>query len=462
MTTATTTREQQKRSGVLERTASFFTQLMDRFLPDPLVIAVLLTILTLAMAVGFQGTGPMEAIDYWGNGFWDLLAFSMQMTVVLLTGYILAKTPVVDRLLDRLTSLVHSPRMAVITATVVALIASWLNWGFGLVMGGIVAQKLALNVRGLHYPLAIAAGYSGFIIYGTGLSGTIPLTIATEGHFLEEQMGTIPMSETVFSPIVLITTAVIFLTLPFFNAMLHPKDPAKVKELDRSTLKAPSVTATNDGRLTPRTFASTMNTSPWVGIIIGLLAMIFIARHFFVNDGDVNLNTVNFLFLFLGLMLFARPSKFLEAVSDGVKIVSGIIIQYPFYAGIMGILVGSGLVVSFADWFGSFSTDQSLPFFSFISAGLTNLLAPSGGGQWAVQGPVMIEAAQALGASEGATAMAVAFGDQWTNMVQPFWVLPVLAISGLKLRDVMGYLVLVLVLTGVIFAAAVSVWGFML
>ncbi|WBL19486.1 TIGR00366 family protein [Citricoccus sp. NR2] len=319
-----------------------------------------------------------------------------------------------------------------------------------------------MNVKGLHYPLAIAAGYAGFIIYGTGLSGTIPLTIATEGHFLEEQMGTIPMSETVFSPIVLITTAVIFLTLPFFNAMLHPKDPAKVKELDRSTVKAPAAAAPQDVALTKRTFAATMNTTPWVGIVIGLLAMLFIVRHFFVHGGDVNLNTVNFLFLFLGLMLFARPSKFLEAVSDGVKIVSGIIIQYPFYAGIMGILVGSGLVVSFANWFGSFSTDSSLPFFSFLSAGLINLLAPSGGGQWAVQGPVMIEAAQALGASEGATAMAVAFGDQWTNMVQPFWVLPVLAISGLKLRDVMGYLVLVLLLTGAIFAVSVLVWGFLL
>lgn len=464
MTTQLPTKTPKQRTGILERTADFFTKMMARWLPDPLVIAVLLTILVLAMAIGFQGSGPLEAIDYWGNGFWDLLSFSMQMTVVLLTGYILARTPIVDALLDRLTGKISSPRVAIITVTVVALVASWLNWGFGLVMGGIVAKKMGMNVKGLHYPLAIASGYSGFLVYGTGLSGTIPLTVATEGHFMEEQMGLVPTSETIFSPIVLLITAVTFVALPLFNAMLHPKDPAKVRELDQSTLIAETKPALApnfdaDGR---RNYAMTLNNSPWVGIVIGVLAMIFIARHFFLNDGQVDLNSINFLFLFLGLLLFARPARFLSAVADGVKIVSGIIIQYPFYAGIMGILVGSGLVVSFADWFGSFSTSETLPFFSFLSAGIINLLAPSGGGQWAVQGPVMIEAAQSLGASEAATSMAVAFGDQWTNMLQPFWILPVLAISGLKLRDVMGYLVLVLVLTGVIFGASILAWGFLL
>lgn len=464
MTQTLQTKPPKQRAGVLERTADFFTQMMARWLPDPLVIAVLLTILVMALAMGFQGTGPLEAIDYWGNGFWDLLAFSMQMTVVLLTGYILARTPIVDAILDRLTGSITSPRFAIITLTVVALAASWLNWGFGLVMGGIVAKKMGMNVKGLHYPLAIAAGYSGFLIYGSGVSGTIPLTIATEGHFMQEQMGLIPTSETIFSPIVLVTTAVIFVVLPLFNAVLHPKDPAKVRELDQSTIiaEAQPELASNfdaDGR---RNFAATLNNSPWVGIVIGVLALVFCFRHFFINDGQVDLNSINFMFLFLGLLLFARPARFLSAVGDGIKIVSGIIIQYPFYAGIMGILVGSGLVVSFANWFGSFSTAESLPFFSFLSAGIINLFAPSGGGQWAVQGPVMIEAAQTLGASESATALATAFGDQWTNMLQPFWILPVLAISGLKLRDVMGYLVLVLVLSGVIFGGSALIWGYLL
>jgi short-chain fatty acids transporter len=377
--------------------------------------------------------------------------------VVLLAGYILAKTPLVDRLLDALTIRISSPHVAIVVATLVGGVGSWLNWGFGLVMGGIIAQKLAMNVKGLHYPLAIAAGYSGFAVYGIGLSGSVPLLIATEGHFLQEQVGIIPLADTIFSPYLLLTNLAVLLFLPLFNMALHPKDPAKIKEMDRTSHAVDAPIKELDQRTT---LAAKLNNSPIIGIGIGLIALVY-AYNYFFQGGTLNLDAVNFMFLFLGIILFARPSAFLAAVNDGVKIVSGIIIQYPFYAGIMGILVGSGLVVSFADWFGTFSTAETLPFWSFISGGIINLLAPSGGGQWAVQGPVMMEAAQAMGANNAATAVAVQIGDQWTNMVQPFWILPVLAISGLKLRDVMGYMVLILVFLGVIFGAAVLLWGFL-
>lgn len=456
---STTTAQPQRRRGTLERIAGFFSNLMDKYLPDPLVIAIMLTGLTMILAVLFRGTSPMEVVNYWGDGFWDLLAFTMQMTVVLLAGYILAKTPIVDRLLDALTSRVSSPRTAIIVATLVGGIGSWLNWGFGLVIGGIVAQKLAMNVKGLHYPLAIAAGYSGFAVYGIGLSGSVPLLVATEGHFLQEQMGIVPLTETIFSPYLLLTNLAVIIILPLFNAMLHPKDPASIKEIDRSNQEATRAAVLEQSLDERPTLAAKLNNSRFIGYGIGAIALVY-AIAYFVQGGTLNLDAVNFMFLFLGIALFARPSQFLAAVNDGVKVVSGIIIQYPFYAGIMGILVGSGLVVSFADLFGAISTADTLPFWSFVSGGIINLLAPSGGGQWAVQGPVMIEAAQALNADLAATSVAVQIGDQWTNMVQPFWILPVLAISGLKLRDVMGYMVLILAVLGVIFGSAVLIWGF--
>lgn len=456
---STTTAQPQRRRGTLERIAGFFSNLMDKYLPDALVIAIMLTGLTMILAVLFRGTSPMEVVNYWGDGFWDLLAFTMQMTVVLLAGYILAKTPIVDRLLDALTGRVSFPRTAIIVATLVGGIGSWLNWGFGLVIGGIVAQKLAMNVKGLHYPLAIAAGYSGFAVYGIGLSGSVPLLVATEGHFLQEQMGIVPLTETIFSPYLLLTNLAVIIILPLFNAMLHPKDPASIKEIDRSNQEATRAAVLEHSLDERPTLAAKLNNSRFIGYSIGAIALVY-AIAYFVQGGTLNLDAVNFMFLFLGIALFARPSQFLAAVNDGVKVVSGIIIQYPFYAGIMGILVGSGLVVSFADLFGAISTAETLPFWSFVSGGIINLLAPSGGGQWAVQGPVMIEAAQALNADLAATSLAVQIGDQWTNMVQPFWVLPVLAISGLKLRDVMGYMVLILALLGVIFGAAVLIWGF--
>ncbi|WP_258265654.1 short-chain fatty acid transporter [Pseudoglutamicibacter cumminsii] len=447
-----------RRRGPLEATAQFFSNLMDRYLPDPLVIAMILTVLTMILAIIFQGSSPFQVVDYWGEGFWGLLSFTMQMTVVLLAGYVLAKTPPVDRFLDVLTSKISSPRAAIVAATLVGGIGSWLNWGFGLVMGGIVAQKLAMNVKGLHYPLAIAAGYSGFAVYGIGLSGSVPLLLATPGNFMEEQVGLIPLTDTLFSPYLLLTNLAVLIILPIFNMLLHPKDPAKVREINREDFPAVSVKPVQES--TP-TIASRLNNSRVVGIGFGLIAMLFAVRYF-VKGGTLNLDTVNFMFLFLGILLFMRPSAFLAAVNDGVKVVAGIIIQYPFYAGIMGILSASGLAVAFADAFGTFASAETLPFWSFISGGILNILMPSGGGQFAVQGPVMAEAAAALGADHAATAVAVQIGDQWTNMVQPFWVLPVLAISGLKLRDVMGYMVLILIVLGIIFAVSVLVWGFML
>lgn len=444
-----------KRRGPLETVAGFFTDLMDKYLPDPLVIAMLLTALTMVLAMIFRGSGFLNVVDYWGEGFWGLLEFTMQMTVVLLAGYVLAKTPAVDKFLDFVTSKVSSPHFAIIIATLVGGIGSWLNWGFGLVMGGIMAQKLALNVKGLHYPLAIAAGFSGFAVYGIGLSGSVPLLLATPGNFVEDKIGIIPLSETVFSPYLLFTNLAVLIALPLFNAMLHPKDPSQIKEIDPSTVPV----VKSESSEARKTIASGLNNSRVVGIGFGIIAMVFIVRYF-MNGGSLTLDTVNFLFLFLGILLFFRPSAFVAAVNEGIKVVSGIIIQYPFYAGIMGILSASGLAVALSDWFGTFANSETLPFWSFVSGGVLNLLMPSGGGQFAVQGPVMLEAAQALGADHAATAVAVQIGDQWTNMIQPFWILPVLAISGLKLRDVMGYMVLILVLLGVIFASAVLIWGF--
>ena len=230
-----------RRRGPLEATAQFFSNLMDRYLPDPLVIAMILTVLTMILAIIFQGSSPFQVVDYWGEGFWGLLSFTMQMTVVLLAGYVLAKTPPVDRFLDALTSRISSPRAAIVAATLVGGIGSWLNWGFGLVMGGIVAQKLAMNVKGLHYPLAIAAGYSGFAVYGIGLSGSVPLLLATPGNFMEEKVGLIPLTDTLFSPYLLLTNLAVFIILPIFNMLLHPKDPAKVREINREDFPAVSV-----------------------------------------------------------------------------------------------------------------------------------------------------------------------------------------------------------------------------
>ncbi|MDR7124350.1 TIGR00366 family protein [Pseudotabrizicola sp. 4114] len=433
--------------------ANFFMRIMSRYMPDPLVVAIILTALTIVFAMLGQGSGFLEVTQYWGTDFWSLLAFTMQMTIILLAGYILARTPLVNWLMDKLIAPVTTPRGAIIAATMIAGVATWMNWGFGLVIGTLIAQKLGHKVKGLHYPLVIAAGYSGFAIYGIGLSGSVPLLINTPGHFLEGTIGLVPLSETIFSPIMLITSALVVLTLPFFNAMLLPKDPADIKEVNAA--EQAQVTEPDTSR---DSIAEKLNNSVIIGVGTGLFGVLYAVQYLW-NGGAITLNFVNTVFLFLGILLFVTPNRFLAALNDGVKILGGVIIQYPFYAGILGILSGSGLIVTFASWFVSISTAETLPIWSFISAGLINIFVPSGGGQWVIQGPVMMEAARQLDAPIAATAVAVQIGDQWTNMVQPFWLLPALAISGLKLRDIMGYMVLILLYLGVIFGGAVAIWG---
>src|SRR5699024_2829199 len=210
-------------------------------------------------------------------------------------------------------------------------IGSLLNWGFGLIIGGIVAQKLAIRVKGVHYPLIIAAGYSGFALYGSGISGTVPATIATPGHFLEEQMGVIPLSETIFSWPMIISTLVILITLPLLNARLHPKNKDEITEIDPEIVKEVEESAKEVASTAEQTFAVRMNNSYILGISIGVLGLIYIIAHF-IQGGSLDLNTINFTMLFLGILLMGKPQRYLNAVAEGIKTVAGIVLQYTFYA----------------------------------------------------------------------------------------------------------------------------------
>ncbi|MFI7481999.1 short-chain fatty acid transporter [Kocuria sp. M1R5S2] len=433
---------------------------VQRYLPDPFVIAIGLTVVVFAMAMLIEGTGPIETVRLWGEGLWTLLSFSMQVTVLLLTGYMLANTPVVQRLLDGMSSRVTDPRVAVALACFIGLLGAWFNAGLGMVLGTIIAQRLACHVRGMHFPLAVAGGYAGFCIYGIGVSGTVPLSIATPGHPLEPLMGVAPLSATVFHPVMLGTSILVAIALPLFVALLHPRTPELVTEADPATLPAPAGAA--DAGPRPEWFSDRLSHSRAPGWVMGLIGLTY-SVVYVADGGAINFDSINALFLFLCLLLYGRPVLFLKSLRESTPMISAVLVQYPMYAGIMGImgiLAGSGLMITFAGVFVATSSAETLPFFSFISGGVINILAPSTGAQWAIQGPVMVEAAQQMGADIAATSMGVAMGDQWTNAIQPLWILPALAISGIKLRDAMIYLLYISVFLGVIYGGAMLLWGF--
>ncbi|MFP7299052.1 short-chain fatty acid transporter [Neobacillus niacini] len=426
---------------------SFFNRIMQRYLPDPFIFVIILTFVVFGLGLIFTDNGPYQMVQHWGNGFWGLLSFTMQMVLVLVTGHVLASSHIFKKGLGALASSAKSPGQAIVIVTIVSMIASLINWGFGLVIGALFAKELAKRVENVDYRLLIASAYSGFLVWHGGISGSVPLTIATPGHFTEDLIGVIPTSETIFSTFNIVIVLGLMVTIPIINRLSMPSKDQTIT-VDPALLEGDfQAAAIEKEALTP---ADKLENSKLVSFLIGALGLVFLFYYFATNGFKLNLDIVNFLFLFLGILFHGTPKQFLDAVLNAVKGTSGIIIQFPFYAGLMGLMTTSGLAAVISDAFIAISNEFTFPMLAFLSAGIVNFFVPSGGGQWAVQGPIMLDAATQLGASLPKTAMAVAWGDAWTNMIQPFWALPALAIAGLKAKDIMGYLVMVLVVSGIV------------
>lgn len=434
---------------MLTKLAKPLVYLVDRYLPDPYIFVLLLTIIVFAAAMIVEQKTPLEVVNYWGDGFWALLTFSMQMLLVLVTGFMLASSPPIKKGLDFLAGFAKSAPQAILLVTVVSLAASWINWGFGLVVGALFAKALARQVK-VDYRLLVASAYSGFIVWHGGLAGSIPLTIATPGHFTESEIGVISTDLTIFATFNLLLVLVLFIVVPLVNRFMLPSeedsvyvDPAKLEDL-------PPVDTSN---VRPADYLENSRLLAWT---VGGAGLVYLAYYFIFKGGSLNLNIVNYLFLFSAIVLHQTPRSLLVSLNEGIKGGAGIVIQFPFYAGIMAIMVQSGLAQSISEGFVAVANVDTLPFWAFISAGIVNIFVPSGGGQWAVQAPIMLPAAEALGADVARIAMAVAWGDAWTNLIQPFWALPVLAIAGLKARDIMGFCLLQLIITGVIISLGLT------
>ena len=434
---------------MLNKVASPFTKLVERYLPDPFIFVILLTIITLVIANLATPATTLEVITSWGSGFWNLLSFAMQMLLVLVTGYMLARTSLISMLLTKLATFANTAPKAIILVTFISLLASWLNWGFGLVIGALFAKAIAKQTR-VDYRLLVASAYSGFVVWHGGLAGSVPLTIATEGHFSQATMGIIGTQQTLFAGFNIAILIGLFIIMPLVNRYMLPSEKDSVY-VDPSLLEN-----TPPDKVTITRPAQHLEQSKLLGMGIGLIGLAYLGYYFFIAGGGLNLNSVIALFLFLAITLHQTPHNLLNSLQQAIPSGAGIVIQFPFYAGIMAVMVDTGLAQQISLGFIAIADADSLPFYSFISAGLVNMFVPSGGGQWAVQAPIVIPAAQELGADMARVAMAVAWGDAWTNLIQPFWALPVLAIAGLKAKDIMGFCVVQLIITGVFISLVLS------
>ena len=432
----------------------------ERYIPNPYLYAVILTFITVVAALIWTPSNPGKVIDSWYKGIWEILAFALQMALVLVTGVTLADAPFVKRLLRDLASLPAHQAGAAITVFLAAAIGSWLNWGFGLVVGALVAREIAKRLREVDFSFLVAAAYMGFMVWASGLSSSIALATATQGNALnivEKVTGHVAgFDETIFTAYNLVPVVLLLIVVPIALRFMGPQ-AADMKKVDPQLLADQDKVAAPPRR--ERTFA-TMLEDAWILTVLLVLMGVFYEWHTIATRGfHLDINGFIFIVLMLGLIFHWRPIRYVRSFETGARTVGPILLQFPLYGGIMGIMTGTGLAAVIAQSFVAFSTAKTLPFWSFIASNIISLFVPSGGGHWAVQGPFMVPAAVKLQVSPAITAMATAMGEQTANMIQPFWALPILAIARLGIRDIMGYCVIALVIGLVLFGGSLLIFA---
>lgn len=455
-------------NGVFQRIISGCVNFMQKYLPEPFIFAIILTFVAILIAIPVCHQTVWEVVSNWGGGVWNLLGFSMQMALVLVTGATLAAAPLIKKDISSLASKPETPAGAIALVTGISAVACWLNWGFGLIVGAIFAKEIAKKLSGVDYRLLIASAYSGFVVWHAGISGSIPLKMASDVNDLVKATNgvitsTIPISRTILDPHNIIMVVLVTVAIVVINSLMHPKglnavtiDPALLKEEDDS--------AKSQADATNQTPATRLENSRVLSIILAALGFTYLIINLFVKKSSFDLGAVILLFLFLGIVLHKTPIAYVRSFGKSVGGAAGILLQFPFYAGIMGIITGVGasgicLGTVVSEAFVNISTSTTYPIYTFLCAAILNMFVPSGGGHWAIQAPIMFAAGDALSVDHGLTGMAIAWGDAWTNLIQPFWALPALAIAKLNAKDIMGFCLIDLVVSGIVIIGGLLIWA---
>jgi len=342
---------------------------------------------------------------------------------------------------------------------------SLIAWPLGTILGGLMARQVALSFRDrgqkVHYPLLGGAAFSGFVVWHMGYSGSAPLLVATQGNPMQEQLGgLLPVTQTILSTFNLVTIVLTLATVALVASLLAPAD-AELEEIDESNAVQDPEQSNQERPLEGRSGpAYRLENSRWLTSSMGVLLIIYVANWFYSKGIQLDLNIVNWTFLAACLLLTRSAAEFSQVMMRAGRAVVPTLLQYPLYAGIMGVMLNTGLVAQMADYFARIGTAETLPLIAFFSGGVINMFIPSGGAQWAVQGPAFLAAAEALGTAPELVVMGVAYGDQWTNIIHPFVVIPLLIMTGLPANKVLSYSFILFLVATVPLAGGLIVAGF--
>jgi short-chain fatty acids transporter len=447
-----------ERTAVLARVTGVFVYLFERLLPDPFVFAILLSVLTAVLAVGLAPHGSVaEVLAAWYAGIFQIFPFAFQMVMILVTGYALSSSRPVARGLAALASVPRTPQGAVAMAVLVSMAATLLNWGFGLVVSALFAREIAKRHR-LDFAWLMAGAYTGFLMFPPGISSSIALAEATPGSALnitQKITGqVVPLADTLLTWFNIVPVLVLAVVMPLVFMFMRPAE-ADMVPADSARLAAEDVRPP-EGAPVPG-LAGVLDRAWILNLCVAAAAFFYLGSQVVAGKFHLDINALILIFLALGLVLHWRPVAYAGAIQGAARVTGSLLLQYPLYGGIMGIMTATGLAGVIAQGFIAVSTKGTLPFWGYISSIVISLFVPSGGGHWAVQGPFIVPAAAALHVSQASAAMSVAYGEGVANMIQPFWALPLLAIAGIGMRRVMGFTVISFFVSLVVFGVSLLV-----
>ncbi len=439
-----------------------FTDVFRKNMPDAFVFALVLTLITAIISFFWIGASPLKIIQSWYDGFWTLLEFGMQMVLLIITGYSIALSSSVKKAIDYLTSYIKTPKQVYYFVVLIGFFLSMVSWGW-IVITAVLARELALRVKGIHYPYLIACVYFSMIGWVTGLSSSIPLLLNTEDNYMIKAgmvPDTIATSYTLGSVLNIGMIVLMVVLGPFLMLLLVPKKTIgkEINDLLASDDRSETMTISeeaNSFKLPFKAVSDRLNNSMILQYAVALMGIVYIVYHFYTKGFDLNLNIMIFVFVMMGLLMHKTPMRYGISMKRASSNISAILFQFPFYAGIMGIIQFTGLGAELGKLIASVATEETYPFFAYLLGGVVNFAIPSGGGEYAVIGPSVIEAVHTIGGDVSAiklkemtsrASLSIAYGEALTNLLQPFYLLLLLPImaKGIKLqaRDVMGFLVI--------------------
>ncbi|WP_409426794.1 TIGR00366 family protein [Mycobacterium sp. SMC-11] len=447
------TEQPPQRRGVMQSLTGLSVRYVERLMPDPYLFAMILTLIVAGLVAALvRGASAHGMLQAWYAGVWgqaNIFTFACQMVLILVTGYTLAEAPVLKQAIVRIAALPRSQVQGALLCFTVSAAASLLNWGLGLVAGALVARQVARRFPDSHFGYLIAAAFMGFIVWTQGLSSSIALANTDSGspiNVIHKIAGfTVPLSQTIFQPYSWLSALIVLGVLALAVWRMEPAealapDPAAFEE-------EPEIAGQRSA-----TFAEWLENQ-WILNVLLFAAGI---TYFVASGCALNISSMIMLFTITAALLHRTPIRFIRAFTGAAKVSGPLLLQYPLYGGLVGLLAYQGaegstpLQTLLAQTLVNGATEYTLPFLTFIGSVVISLFVPSGGGHWAVQGPIAVDSALAIGQQSpaylGLVSMAVAVGEGVANMIQPFWLLPLLAIAKLNVRQVMGFTIVAFVI----------------